>query len=100
MKELESLKKRRDELHAELASIADQIEAVMADEKVQVIASIRALIDEYRIDPKEIGMRVKRAPHKAAPTRGVLPAKYQDPKSGKTWSGRGRAPEWLANAQP
>jgi DNA-binding protein H-NS len=22
---------------------------------------------------------------------------YQDPKSGATWSGRGRAPEWIAN---
>lgn len=24
-----------------------------------------------------------------------LPPKYRDPKTGKTWSGRGRAPAWL-----
>ena len=30
--------------------------------------------------------------------RGPQPAKYRDPKSGATWSGRGRAPEWLASA--
>jgi DNA-binding protein H-NS len=31
--------------------------------------------------------------------RGPQPAKYRDPKSGATWSGRGRAPEWLASAK-
>lgn len=29
--------------------------------------------------------------------RGPQPAKYRDPRSGVTWSGRGRAPEWLAS---
>jgi DNA-binding protein H-NS len=31
--------------------------------------------------------------------RGPQPAKYRDPKSDATWSGRGRAPEWLASAK-
>jgi DNA-binding protein H-NS len=31
--------------------------------------------------------------------RGPQPAKYQDPKSGSTWSGRGRAPRWIAGAK-
>jgi DNA-binding protein H-NS len=31
--------------------------------------------------------------------RGPQPAKYRDPKSGATWSGRGRAPAWMANAK-
>jgi DNA-binding protein H-NS len=30
--------------------------------------------------------------------RGPQPAKYRDPKSGATWSGRGPAPVWLAGA--
>lgn len=32
-------------------------------------------------------------------SKGALPAKYQDPKSGATWSGRGPAPSWLASAK-
>ncbi|OAJ59382.1 hypothetical protein A6V36_27440 [Paraburkholderia ginsengiterrae] len=46
---------------------------------------------------------------KAAPTskakaagnyvRGPQPAKYQHPKTGATWSGRGRAPAWLVEAK-
>jgi DNA-binding protein H-NS len=31
--------------------------------------------------------------------RGPQPALYRDPKSGATWSGRGRAPAWLALAK-
>jgi DNA-binding protein H-NS len=31
--------------------------------------------------------------------RGPQPAMYQDPKSGATWSGRGRAPAWVAEAK-
>lgn len=31
--------------------------------------------------------------------RGAQPPKYRDPKSGATWSGRGRAPAWLAGAK-
>jgi DNA-binding protein H-NS len=31
--------------------------------------------------------------------RGPQPAKYRDPKTGATWSGRGPAPAWLASAK-
>ena len=31
--------------------------------------------------------------------RGPQPAKYRDPKTGATWSGRGPAPVWLAGAK-
>ncbi|SAK91663.1 histone family protein nucleoid-structuring protein H-NS [Caballeronia fortuita] len=31
--------------------------------------------------------------------RGPQPALYRDPQSGATWSGRGRAPAWLASVE-
>ncbi|RQX90796.1 H-NS family nucleoid-associated regulatory protein [Burkholderia stagnalis] len=31
--------------------------------------------------------------------RGAQPALYRDPKSGATWSGRGRAPSWIASVK-
>ena len=34
-----------------------------------------------------------------ARSKGAQPAKYRDPKSGATWSGRGPAPKWLASAK-
>ncbi|WP_406868285.1 H-NS family nucleoid-associated regulatory protein [Paraburkholderia fungorum] len=46
---------------------------------------------------------VKKAPKAVGATsttgqpKGPQPAKYRDPKSGATWSGRGPAPAWLAS---
>jgi len=31
----------------------------------------------------------------ATKAKSELPPKYMDPKTGATWSGRGRAPAWL-----
>jgi len=36
---------------------------------------------------------------KTAAVAAVVPAKYMDLKTGATWSGRGRAPAWIANAK-
>lgn len=33
------------------------------------------------------------------PPKGPQPALYRDPKTGRTWSGRGPAPTWLASAK-
>lgn len=33
---------------------------------------------------------------KRGPKKGVAKIKYRDPKSGETWSGRGRMARWLA----
>ncbi|MFL9862400.1 H-NS family nucleoid-associated regulatory protein [Paraburkholderia madseniana] len=58
--------------------------------------------DKYLVDVGAAA--VKPVPAKAAKSvgayvRGPQPAMYQDPKSGATWSGRGRAPTWLANVK-
>ena len=42
---------------------------------------------------------VKNSAVKKAAAKSTLPAKYLDPKTGKSWSGRGPAPAWLANAR-
>jgi DNA-binding protein H-NS len=42
---------------------------------------------------------VKKSKVEKAAAKSPLPAKYLDPKTGKTWSGRGPAPAWLANAR-
>jgi DNA-binding protein H-NS len=37
------------------------------------------------------------APTKRGPKKGAAKIKYRDPKSGETWSGRGRMARWLAD---
>ncbi|SAL79766.1 histone family protein nucleoid-structuring protein H-NS [Caballeronia terrestris] len=55
----------------------------------------RFLIDSTGIP----SAKLKRVTTKGNAKRTPLPAKYRDPKSGATWSGRGPAPAWLASAK-
>jgi DNA-binding protein H-NS len=47
---------------------------------------------------KKASARVGAVAHKGQP-KGPQPAKYRDPKTGASWSGRGPAPAWLAAAK-
>jgi hypothetical protein len=70
-----------------------------------VIAQLKKTIDEYGLTADELGLgavkaKAPRSAGKSAGTRksaGV--AKYRDPQSGQTWTGRGRPPAWIAGAK-
>jgi len=57
-----------------------------------VIAWIFEQMALFQIKPEDLGPR--RGPKKHS---GPVAAKYRDPQSGATWSGRGRAPHWLVD---
>ncbi|NTY39850.1 H-NS histone family protein [Burkholderia diffusa] len=58
---------------------------------------IRAKVAEYGITEKDIFGRQQNRASKQAKTQ--VEAKYRDPKTGATWSGRGRAPAWIKGAK-
>lgn len=72
-----------------------------------VISRIREAIDAYGFTASDLGLSVDGSPsaskskvataEPSSPTIGV--AKYRDPKSGKTWTGRGKPPAWIAGAK-
>ncbi|MDE1180337.1 H-NS histone family protein [Paraburkholderia sp.] len=80
------------QLTAQLEKLQKEMASAREREVAQAIADIRQQIDEYGITAEELGFVEKRP----APRRAVLPPKYRNPKTGETWSGRGRAPGWLA----
>lgn len=77
------------QLSAQLEQLQDRIEHERARAVAQAIAEIRARIKEYDITAEELGFAPLTAKSVAAP------AKYRNPETGETWSGRGRAPHWL-----
>lgn len=83
-------------LKAELDKLQVETEAARVAEVKAVIADIRAKAAEYGLTADEIFPQKKIRANKAA---GPLPAKYQDPKTGATWSGKGRAPAWIRDAR-
>lgn len=94
-----------------LASIKKQIAALEAEaaritkaETAAAIAKIKELMSSFGLTAEHLGLaagRGKRAiAKKSAPKRaGAGTAKYADPKTGKTWTGFGRAPAWIASAK-
>ncbi|KVC50356.1 H-NS family nucleoid-associated regulatory protein [Burkholderia diffusa] len=84
------------ELKAQADALAQQAEEARLAELDSVITSIREQIAEYGITAEQLFGRRRAV---ASSARAPVAPKYRDPKSGKTWSGRGKAPQWIANAK-
>lgn len=84
---------------AEIAKLEAKAESLRKNELKSVIAQVRKTIAEYGLTAADLGLG--RAPAKGAArkraTVGV--AKYRDPQSGQTWTGRGRPPTWILAAK-
>lgn len=78
------------ELLAEKERLEAELEQAWRTEVAGVINAIRAKMEEYGLTVDDL-TPTRRRQRAGQP----LPAKYRDPKTGKTWSGRGRAPSWL-----
>lgn len=83
------------QLTEQLAKVQAQMEAARGKELASAIDHIKAQIAEYGITAEELGFSSKRTASRKTGGSGGLPPKYRDPKTGKTWTGRGRAPAWL-----
>ncbi|RQS31648.1 H-NS histone family protein [Burkholderia sp. Bp8992] len=84
------------QLSAQLERLQQKIDKEREKAIADAIAEIRAKIEEYDITPEELGFRpIGAAVAATAKAKRSLPPKYLNPKTGETWSGRGRAPTWL-----
>ncbi len=90
------------QLMAEKQALEAQLAEVRATEIAGVIERIQGLMAEYELTVDDIAAKRRRGrpasvgkAKVAAKEKTSLPAKYMDPKTGATWSGRGRAPAWL-----
>jgi DNA-binding protein H-NS len=81
------------QLTAQLEKLHKEVAAAREKEVAQAIADIKEKIAEYEITAEELGFTS--AGNAAARKKTPLPARYANPKTGETWSGRGRAPAWL-----
>ncbi len=80
------------DLLAQKAKLEEQLEAARQKELAEVTAQVRQIVLEYGLTAEDIGFASKRG--KRATKAPVAP-KYRDPKTGATWTGRGRAPAWI-----
>jgi DNA-binding protein H-NS len=81
------------QLTAQLEKLHKEVAAAREKEVAEAIADIKTKIAEYNLTPEELGFSGKAS---RAARKAPLPPKYRNPKTGETWSGRGRSPAWLA----
>ncbi|WP_325086097.1 H-NS histone family protein, partial [Burkholderia contaminans] len=74
-------------------ALAQQAEEARLSELESIITAMREQIAEYGITSEQLFGRRRAA---VSGARTPIAPKYQDPKSGATWSGRGKAPGWIA----
>lgn len=79
------------ELQAQIAELQSKVEEAKKSEQKDAIAKCRELIAQFDLTEKQLfgGRGAKRS-------GSAAPAKYKDPATGKTWSGKGRTPLWMA----
>jgi DNA-binding protein H-NS len=103
MATLEAIQKRIKALQA-------KADAVTAKETAKVVARIRDIMEQHGLTVADVvvhlgGKRRGRPPAsgKAASvdgkSKGKLPPKYLNPKTGETWSGHARPPSWIAGVK-
>ena len=80
------------ELQAQIAALTAQAEAARKAELNSVIADIKKKMADYGLTLHDLDGR-------ASSLKGSKVApKYRNPKTGATWSGRGKRPNWLDEA--
>ncbi len=90
------------EMVAQKEHLERQIESTRKSEREAAIAQVRNLMNDYGLSMSDLGPKPgggRLAVQKGGTTKGSkVPAKYRDPSTGDTWSGRGLQPKWLKAA--
>ncbi|KON79318.1 H-NS histone family protein [Azoarcus sp. PA01] len=84
------------EILAQIEALKQQAEEIRQAEITGVIADIRQKIADYNLSAADLGFGgAARAVKPATGKRGAVKAKYRNPATGASWSGRGVMPKWL-----
>lgn len=94
-------------IKAEIAKLEKQAEAARKAEIAGVISRIKEAIAAYGLTAQDLGFgsaagraaRSNGGRGSAAARTTVGVPKYRDPQSGKTWTGRGKPPTWIAGVK-
>jgi len=73
-------------------SLELQIREAKKRETGAAIAQVRALVAEFGLSPQDVFPSAK---PRSARAGGKVAAKYRNPATGQTWTGRGKAPKWI-----
>jgi len=84
------------ELLAQQKALEEQLKAAHAQESGGALKQVQEIIAEFGLTELDVfGRSISRGG--VSKTAGQqVPAKYKDPETAKTWTGRGKPPNWIA----
>ncbi|HKT63818.1 H-NS histone family protein [Burkholderia sp. 22313] len=93
-------KRSYSDVKAQIEALEAEAAALRAQEIAAVIADVREKVEAYGLTEQDVfgRKRASRANGGAAAKSAGVP-KYRDPKTGATWTGKGRAPAWIAKTR-
>ena len=89
------------DVKAQIAKLEKQAADLFKKEVAEVVAKIKGLMQEYGLSTSDLDLKGKSAKTQRAKKANFKPAgvpKYRDPATGKTWTGHGKAPAFIADA--
>lgn len=86
------------ELQDQIARLQAEAEQVRKNEIANVITDIRSKMAEFGITLKDLGSESKGKGRRKG-TASTSPAKFRNPDTGETWTGKGRRPKWIVEAE-
>ena len=81
------------ELLQQREALEQAIAAARQREISDAVAKVRELVAEFGLTAQDVFPG--RAPKVAGKSANKVAAKYRDPATGQTWTGRGKAPKWI-----
>lgn len=81
------------ELKALQNAVVARIEEVQKAAKAEILGQVRQLVEKHGLTNDDLFPAVRERANKG---KKVAP-KFRDPLTGNTWSGRGKAPLWIAD---
>src|ERR1700754_2223075 len=97
-------------IQSKIAALQAKAEAIASKETTKVVAQIQAIMEKHGLSIADLGVHLGgkrrgrppangKAASVADETKGKLPPKYMNPKTGETWSGHARPPQWIAGVK-
>ena len=82
-----------------IAALQKTAETLKKKDKQPAVKAILALMAKHDVSLGELRAALEGGATRKTRVKKPVAAKFKDPQSGKTWSGRGRTPGWLSEAE-
>jgi len=104
----ENYAKQQAKIEKEIDRLKKKADALMARKRKPALQAILRDMREYGLTPDDIvaafkkgasSSRKEKKPGVSNKSKRTVAPKYRHPETGETWTGRGKAPRWITEAE-